>query len=41
MRFVWQPYGDAAIDAQILDDVRGERLLWLTISLLICFEVLE
>ena len=38
---MWQPYGDDAIDAHISNDVRGEQLLWLTISLLICFEVLE
>ena len=38
---MWQPYGDDAIDAHIPNDVRGEQLLWSTISLLICFEVLE
>ena len=41
MKFVWQPYEDAAIDAHIPDDVRGERPLWSTVSPLICFEVLE
>ena len=41
MQFVWQPYGDAAINAYIPNDVKGKWLLWSIVSPLIYFEVLE
>ena len=41
MQFVWQPYGDITINAHIPDDALSERLLWITVSPLICFRVLE
>ena len=38
---MWQPYGDDAINAHIPYDIIGKRLLWSTVSPLICFKVLE
>ncbi|XP_027364324.1 serine/threonine-protein phosphatase 7 long form homolog [Abrus precatorius] len=41
LQFMWRPYEDEAIDVIVPHDLKGERLLWLTVSPLICFEVVE
>ena len=41
IQFVWQPYGEPAINDLIPDDIRDEWQIWSTVVPLICFEVIE